>query len=118
MKLTLLVTLTLKTPLKKALFAVVFDADVSPVISTDPAAPGTMLNGQGFVGGVPVGLGSASGGGHFVGSMITVTRPAASDADATTSVDEPFVTSTPRTTPEPPGVAVRRNGDLRVHARV
>ena len=107
----LLVTFTVKLPLKKASFAA-FPA-VKPVMSTVPEFPGTMVNGQGFVGGVALGLGSASGGGQWLASMVTVTTPAVSVAERITFAEEGAVTSTPRTTAPPdtgppPGVTTAK----------
>ena len=89
--------MALKTPLKSAALAAFPGA--TPDIRAEPALPGTMENGQGFV----VLVGGGKGGGHCVGSIVTVTSPAASVEDFSTFEFEGLVTSTPRTTPEPPG---------------
>ena len=90
-------TFTLKTPLKKALFAM--EPGVTPAMSTLPALPGTKPKGQGIV---P--LEGVTPGGHLLVSMVTVTRPAVSVEEVMKLPVEVLVTFTPRTTPEPPGV--------------
>ena len=86
--------------MKKAAFAA-FPGD-TPDIRTDPAFPGTMENGHWF----EVLVGAGKGGGHWVGSIVTVTRPAASVEDFKMLALEGLVTSTPRTNPAPPGVTM------------
>src|SRR5258708_28472598 len=71
-------------------------------MSTLPALPGIKVRGQGCAVVPEGGMGTPAG--HLVVSTVTVTRPAVRMALLITLPVEGLVTSTPRTTPEPPGV--------------